>query len=498
MQPADTFRIVELSSQQRAELQLLADYPFEGRNEADIRGDWIDPLLRLLGYGLGTRHRVLREQAMALRPPTRMIGSSRIEIDFVPTVFGQRLWIIEAKRPRRGELFSDEHLGQAWSYATDPRIAVSLMVLCDGTRIGVFDLTGPTWDIPVFDRPKDELPQHFGELVDWLGAPRVAERLRQVQLGHLRTALEAQVDLAALDRTVDEVKAMVDNVRPVIRERREEIRRETEERTQAAAATARDTAGIWGLAQHLNGPLFTTLADIDKGVELIRRQAPVVRVREFDDFEKATIPNGQQDPRMWFWLRIVRMGCAVLLVTDDRNGEHFEGVASQAARDHATSFAESPLDAAAHRLQLLLGPLGWRIAANSKPALDAQAKHLVESLEAEEWLRLDAHVGIKTEDAYKRIAILSPLAMLARVRPWDVETIERIADSIEELLQRLPKPAGLDHLQPAGDPWQESWLRNDPLPDASAATLQRLAQRSDAPAAAALAERLLLEHYTAA
>ena len=102
-----------------SDLQLLADYNLSGRNDEEIRGDWIEPLLRLLGYGLGTRHRILRETQLTLDPPVRMLGSSRHRIDFVPTVFNRRLWIIEAKRPQEN-LFADEHLGQAWSYGTPP------------------------------------------------------------------------------------------------------------------------------------------------------------------------------------------------------------------------------------------------------------------------------------------------------------------------------------------------------------------------------------------
>jgi type I site-specific restriction endonuclease len=198
------------------DLTHLAEYDFTDRNEAEIRGDWIEPLLRLLGYGLGTRHRVNRETQLQLRPPTRMIGSSRIEIDFVPTVFGHRLWIIEAKRPQ-DDLFSGDHLGQAWSYATDPRVAVPLMVLCDGRRLAVFDVTRANWDTPIFDAPKATLPETFGELFATIGAPRVAEATRRRQLLHLREALEAQVDLDALEATVRDVQGIVDAARLVRR-----------------------------------------------------------------------------------------------------------------------------------------------------------------------------------------------------------------------------------------------------------------------------------------
>jgi hypothetical protein len=99
-----------MAMQRHADLQMLASYDFSDRNEADIRAEWIETLLRLLGYGLGTRHRVLRERPLQLRPPVRMVGSSRMEPDFIPTVFGRRLWIIEAKRPTV-DLFGDEAFG---------------------------------------------------------------------------------------------------------------------------------------------------------------------------------------------------------------------------------------------------------------------------------------------------------------------------------------------------------------------------------------------------
>jgi hypothetical protein len=108
-----------------------------------------------------------------------MIGSSRYDIDFIPTVFGRRLWLMEAKRPQAGEdLFSLAHIGQAWSYATDPRVAVPLMVLCDGVRLGIFDLTLPEWDAPVFDRPKEDIPECFDEL---RGASLLTERLKPLR-----------------------------------------------------------------------------------------------------------------------------------------------------------------------------------------------------------------------------------------------------------------------------------------------------------------------------
>jgi hypothetical protein len=479
------------------DLHLLAEYRFEGRNEAEIRGDWIEPLLRLLGYGLGTRNDVLRERQLKLAEPIRMIGSKRIKIDFIPTVFGERLWIIEAKGPQDGEdLFSPEHLGQAWSYATDPRVDVPFLVLCDGTRLGVFDLTRVDWEEPIFDRPMTGLAESFEGLLGILGARRVAERVRRDQLKHLRSALMAQVDYKALDDTLEEVSKIVAEARPVITERREQAYAEARERVETRGGAALDAAGTWGLAGHLNGPLWSTLKDIDHGVRLIREQEPMLRVREFEDFERACIKNEGEGPRIWFWLSLARMGSAVLLSEDEGCGEVCRAAAEQAARDHSTAFADDPLQAASYELQRALGPLGWRVAANTKPQIDGAAKRLEDSLEAEEWLRLDSEIGVSALATYKRGALLGPRAILAQIDPWDVETLKRTNEAARRMLEVLPKPAGMEGVLPIGDPWQESWLTSDPLRDASAATLQALTSRVDSPAPAALAAELYETYFS--
>jgi hypothetical protein len=72
------------------------------------------------------------------------------------------------------------------------------MVLCDGQRIGVFDITHENWDTPELDIGHGEIAERFDDLFQVLGAPRIAEFVRRRQLRHLRLALEAQLDLDAL------------------------------------------------------------------------------------------------------------------------------------------------------------------------------------------------------------------------------------------------------------------------------------------------------------
>jgi hypothetical protein len=420
------------------DLESLAAYDLADRSEEDIRGDWIDPLLRLLGYGLGTRHRIRRDLPLRIRP---MIGSRRLEIDFIPTVFGHRLWIIEAKRPQR-DLFAPDHLDQAWSYAMDPRIHASLMVLCDGARLAVFDVSKHDWEEPVFDHPKSELPAHFDELFELLGAPRVAEAIRLRQLSYLREALFAQLEESVLDRTLEDVSAMVEQARPIVAERANSIRQEASEQLEIAGQEAVDAAGMWGFVPMINGAI-----------------------------------NSRGEDRMWFPVRSMRLAAAVLLSDQQGCDEACAAIAREEIVQHNREFSDDPMRSEVYRLQRSLGPLGWRLAAASKDEIDRQAAFLVDSMDVEEWLRLDGAIGVEPRDLYLRTAILAPIMYQSTLEPWNLQSVTELADAATELLRLLPKPRGLEQLQPAGDPWLDSWLNSSPLPRLSSAVLSELRDR---------------------
>lgn len=456
-----------MTSPRDSELSALAEYAFQNRSEEDVRADWIDPLLRLLGYGLGTRNRVRREVPLPLSPPLRMIGSRRVRVDYVPTVLGQRLWVIEAKRPQP-DLFDDAHLGQAWTYATDPRIRVPLMMLCDGERIGVFDVTQAEWDEPVLDMTRSELPNRFDELNAVLGARRVAEWIRVRQLAHLQEALGAQLDLGALDATVVDVQRMIDNARPIVTARRDGIRREARDESLKRGIAAVDKAGTWGLAQELNGPLAFSYADLERIVEMVRRQPISQRVAEFDRISEAT------GPRAWFSVRVLQMAAAVALSQDEGCAAHCTDAARRLAHQIATAFGDDRLLAATYELQRILGPLGWHLAAAMRPLSEQVANTLLERLEVEEWLNLDGRYGLEAHDSYRRVAVMGPRVLLNRIEPWDLATVQHYIATGASLINSFPTLPDQGGLQPAGDPFLRSWREGDPARAMAAACLKKL------------------------
>src|SRR5205085_7977180 len=163
-------------------------------------------------------------------------------------------------------------------------------------------------------------------------------------------------------------------------------------------------------------------------------------------------------------------------------GEYCRRSALDAAHDHGSDFASDPLLREVYRLQRILGPLGWSLAAASKPLLDEQAAQMETRLEVEEWLRLDGEIGITSTDNYLRVARLSPIVIQSKINPWTLETVRKVADAVIELLERLPTPPGFEDLQPIGDPWMNSWLNGDPLRSYSELVLCQFVERASTPA----------------
>src|SRR4051794_1182111 len=70
---------------------------FHNWNEADIREEFIAPLLKNLGYSKKTVNDVIREKSLDLSTPYHRIGRKKISIDYIPTIRLKSFWIIEAK-----------------------------------------------------------------------------------------------------------------------------------------------------------------------------------------------------------------------------------------------------------------------------------------------------------------------------------------------------------------------------------------------------------------
>lgn len=143
----------ELEPRQLEELARIEKLDIENYTEADIRAEVIDPIVRILGYQKGQFSSVDREKHI------RFLGKTHKYIDYSFTLWQENFWIIEAKRPLNGDHFGYSELSQATEYAIHPAINASIIVLCDGIKLEIFDreedLENPIVTIKIVNLSRD-------------------------------------------------------------------------------------------------------------------------------------------------------------------------------------------------------------------------------------------------------------------------------------------------------------------------------------------------------
>ncbi len=442
------------------DLNVLARYRFEGKSEQAVREEWIRPLLVQLGYGIDTLNEVQYETQLGLAAPFRRIGRDRVKIDYVPTVLGHGLWIIEAKAHGRDNW--DEAISQAWLYATHPKIDVPFMVIADGSRIAVYDVNRPEWDKPVVDIPTSELATRFSELATVLGAANITRAVRQRQLRHLSAAMQAELSVARLQEYVTDVQHIAAEARPAVSENETAVLRDQLALEDRAREDALRNVGLFALGVWMNQPLPLSPQFAAKGVELVMSLEPEKRLGELQRLRQAAIvkspPNPSPDPRMFWMLRFTELEIYLSLRDADGCGEHARKFARAAMRDHLLNFPEDPVARAAHRLEKALPTFVLRALLRPEGVDLAQVARQIQQDWGDE-ARLRARLDGDRLLVDRTIEISTSLW---RSLPWTADKLDETAAALEMLI------AGLDYSTdgasgPAGDPYLAFHLRADDL-----------------------------------
>lgn len=193
-------------------------------SEADIREDFIAPLLAVLGYSKGTVHDVLREESLTLTKPYHRVGRKRISIDYVPTVRLRKFWIIEAKpgTPRKMD-FGD--FLQAHLYAIHPEIRARYIVLTNGWEIRVYDaVSAEGWDDYLVCCTQENCLRTYPQLRKLLHVNHLTATLRQRALQDLKASLEVEVDERHVEDLRITIRDIIASAIPEIRENALELR----------------------------------------------------------------------------------------------------------------------------------------------------------------------------------------------------------------------------------------------------------------------------------
>ncbi|MEW6165632.1 MAG: hypothetical protein AB1642_11275 [Pseudomonadota bacterium] len=148
-------------------------------NEADVREDVIAPLIKQLGYRIGTEFNIVREQG--LRYEHLYLGRKvperdpilRGKADYILEVRERVRWVIEAKAPSV-ELGPND-IEQAWSYANHPEVRAVYFVLCNGQRLIIYSTNQGPNAPALLDVAYSEFATRLADIVNLLG-PAAIER----------------------------------------------------------------------------------------------------------------------------------------------------------------------------------------------------------------------------------------------------------------------------------------------------------------------------------
>lgn len=200
-----------LSQEEIEEIKHIQRLDVNGYNEADVRGEVIDPIIRILGYKKGKVTAVDRERHI------RFLGKTNKYIDYSLTIWEENFWIIEAKRPLHGDHFGYDELRQATEYAIHPEINAALIVLCDGKKIEIFDREEDL-EAPVLSFKIITLSENFDSLRKILSPMCVWFFYKRRVLRSIDKAFESEFNQERVNEFLNIVKSRFDSKRSKILE----------------------------------------------------------------------------------------------------------------------------------------------------------------------------------------------------------------------------------------------------------------------------------------
>ncbi len=150
-------------------------------NEADVREDFIAPLIAALGYRKGTEFDVLREYNLVY--PRSSLGRKKKndpplkgKADYILSVAGSGKWVIEAKPPT--VKISNNDIEQALTYARHPEVSAVICVITNGKETHICHAMAPPGDKAcnvIFEKIPQELANYLRPI---LGSCQFQEKFR--------------------------------------------------------------------------------------------------------------------------------------------------------------------------------------------------------------------------------------------------------------------------------------------------------------------------------
>jgi hypothetical protein len=446
----------------------MTDYDFLkvkdwlGKSEATVSSQLVMPVLKALGYGEHTLHKVREQQTYTLKDPTVKKGSKRsVRLDYQPTVYEEGLWVMEVKGTDKE--VSPETLGQVRDYAIHPEIRAALMVTVDAAGFRVFDPWDEHWDEPILTVPLDKLGEQLEELRAVLGVDHVGKFVRQRHFQHLKRAMSASLEFGVLGDAEQEWQELIAEVRAGIDTKRQDIHRKSNEEGRELHRQVLRQSGVWGVAQSNNEPWIGTMSQIRDFADAVlyqpepQRPTQIMSVwRAIEAVYKSRCPEDAVLHRPLWWLHCLTLGGCLKLRGQPGCEPLATDYARQEIRNALLEFPDDPVERQSWRLQRVLIPMTVRIGA-LYPSADMSEKTRA-ALSPEDRIRY----RLDPSWFYMHMIRIALIDYLSKIEPW---TVERLGAETTEVAKSEVLSMTLDQqwIGPMGDPWLSTWATMSPL-----------------------------------
>ncbi|MEG4026626.1 hypothetical protein [Microcoleus sp. S13C4] len=133
-----------LTDTELQELEKLSTLEFSTYSEADVREEYLMPILRLLGYRKDLDYSVSREDSFKLDDLFLQVGSTQVRLDYICSIRKEYFWLIDAKKGKCKDSTNppqirEQDVSQAYFYSLHPTINCKYFVVSNGWYLNVYD-----------------------------------------------------------------------------------------------------------------------------------------------------------------------------------------------------------------------------------------------------------------------------------------------------------------------------------------------------------------------
>lgn len=211
---------LKLKPEEINELKRLSEIDFSTYTEADVREEYIVPLLIMLGYRKDLDYSVEREESFSLNDAFNIsIGSRKIRLDYLFSVRKQYFWLIDAKTGKEEKEIANEDIFQAYFYSLHPEIDATYFAVCNGWHFNLYERDKLSNSLePIISIKSSEIKDRFLEIDKYIGSTQILSTLKEFLLNKIKKVLSAEIMPERLDEFLNETRNKIRQIRPTVLE----------------------------------------------------------------------------------------------------------------------------------------------------------------------------------------------------------------------------------------------------------------------------------------